>query len=87
MTKLTRTICDRLETADNKLRSNPKQGVEFLLAQRPLLSQQTMAAEGRDSLAIWALFYQKLFCHVEHLPSREAALELAREAVGRFRLD
>lgn len=87
MTKLTRTLCDRLETADNKLRSNPKQGVAFLLAQRPLLSQQTMAAEGRDSLAIWGLFYQRLFCHAEHLPSREAALELAREAVGRFRLD
>lgn len=87
MTKLTRTIWDRLETADNKLRSNPKQGIEFLLAQRPLLSQQTIAAEGRDSLAMWARFYQKLFCYPEHLPSREAALEFAREALERFRVD
>ncbi|MBK8335398.1 MAG: SMI1/KNR4 family protein [Sterolibacteriaceae bacterium] len=87
MTKLTRTIWDRLETADNKLRSNPKQGIEFLLAQRPLLSQQTIAAEGRDSLAMWARYYQKLFCYSEHLPSREAALEFAREALERFRVD
>lgn len=85
--KLAKTILDRLVTAENKLRSNPKQGIEFLLAQRPLLEQQTVEAEGLDAHANWGHFFRELFRHAGHLPSPALALDLAREAIERFRLD
>ncbi len=87
MTKLAQKILDRLVTAGNKLRSNPKQGIEFLLAQRSLLLQQTLEAESWDGLENWAFFFKDLFDHADHLPSRGQELEAAREAVERFGID
>lgn len=87
MTKLTMKILDRLITASEKLRSNPKQGFEFLMAQRPLLQQQSIETDGPDGLANWAYFFKDLLAYSNHFPSRDMALEAAREAVVRFRID